>query len=225
MNSNDGEDFKILIDALKYTSNIIVNITNKLSEQDEKIERLENNLNKLYKIYNNDVSIKNNKELDVQIEKIKDNDTDMASFIVEKTKNKTDVKNNNYGVNRENNFEKKIPKDRNKIDKLINSIVKRKKTLTDIIENNKEKSLLTDYNTVNNRCEDEYDGSECGDDKEIIKNTNSGNNADINFSIKTSKTDYSNTQSGLVKEEETNKTGNTDILKTIRRRSNFAKRL
>lgn len=220
MDINDGEDLKILIDALKYTSNIIVNITNKLTEQDEKIKKIEDNLNKLYIMLNN-TSLKKNLELDNQIEKIKQND--LTTFIIEKTKDKTEIINSLNNIAKTNKYESKIPKDRNKIDKLINSIVKRKKILSDIIENNNEKSLLTDYNTVigiNDNESDEEIINRIGDFNSQNTNTN------INFTIKTSKSDGSNIQSGLKKEdeEEINKTGDTNVLKTIRKRSNFAKR-
>lgn len=244
MNTNDPEDLKILIDALKYTSNIIVNITNKLTEQDEKIERLESNINKIYKILGDGLNSnsnlnqstktvlntkdehnkqdKNNKhetksniqnyiqnysgELENQMERVKQNNLD--SFVVEKTKYKTDIKNNQEktlsGINL---------KDRNQIDKLINSIIKRKKLLSDIIEDNKEKSLLTDYNTVNEIIEGE-------DDDNNIDN----NNTNVDFSIKTAKTINTNEPEEKAEKDDDTKTGNNDILKTVRKRSNFAKR-
>ena len=40
-------DIKILLDAFKYTSNIIVEITNKLNDYDNKIKKIENNISKI----------------------------------------------------------------------------------------------------------------------------------------------------------------------------------
>ena len=58
MDEQTGSEIKILIDALKYTSNIIVDLTNKLTNQEEKISILENKLNKIQKM-----SMENNLKL------------------------------------------------------------------------------------------------------------------------------------------------------------------
>lgn len=245
MDPNDTEDLKILIDALKYTSNIIVGVTNKLTEQDEKIERLENNLNKLYKLINNksiNNNLTNNKstggkntsypdDFDNEIEKVKY--SDLNSFVIEKTKDKTQIKNlKNTNQNNDNLQNDSIPKDRNKIDKLINSIVKRKKILSDMIGDNKEKSLLTDYNTFNN-IGDSNENDEQNDNLYDNLNDNYNQNnkqidKNIDFSIRTVKTNDGETikDGETTKDEkEDTKTSNVEILKTIRKRSNFAKRL
>ena len=49
MDEQESSEIKILIEALKYTSNIIVDLTNKLTFQEEKINILENKLNKIQK--------------------------------------------------------------------------------------------------------------------------------------------------------------------------------
>ena len=50
MGEQENNEIKILIDALKYTSNIIVDLTNKLTLQEEKISILENKINKIQKV-------------------------------------------------------------------------------------------------------------------------------------------------------------------------------
>ena len=47
MNKSENNNLKILIDALKYTSNIIVDLTNKLNDQENKIDKIENKINKI----------------------------------------------------------------------------------------------------------------------------------------------------------------------------------
>jgi len=58
MDEQENYEIKILIDALKYTSNIVVDLTNKLTAQEEKINILENKLNKIQKM-----SMENNLKL------------------------------------------------------------------------------------------------------------------------------------------------------------------
>ena len=159
MSQIENCDFKIVIDALKYTSNIIVDITNKMTEQDEKILKLENNIIKIKKL----CSEKN--QNNIKIEKSLNFDSDsISSYIIEKEK-KIEISNNESKNN--------ILKDKSKINKLINSIVKKKNLLNDLIDNN-EKSLLTDYNTNNT--------NNTNHNKLINDNSN------LEFTFKTSKT-------------------------------------
>ena len=216
MSKLENIDTKILIDALKYTSNIIVDITNKLSEQENKINKLENATIKIQKYltelnhkinqsgeltqinnknqkqissYNKITSNHNNKitlENDTECEKI-------ASFLLEKNNNDSDELDRVNSKLKENIF-----KDKNKIDKLINSIVKKKNSLETILENKKEKSLLTDYNIEETNLD-----SEDKINNELDYNTNTNGNTNIND----------------------NTNDNTNNLKNIRRKSNFARRL
>ena len=237
MNINDSDEFKVLIDALKYTSNIIVNITNKLSEQDEKINKLENTINKIYKIITSEESKidifmdkKNLSNSDIKkFKKFNNNitedysDNELDSFILEKkninTKNiktkNTDIKNINTKNINTKNIDSSIFKEKNKIDKLITSIIKRKKILSDIMENNKEKSLLTEHNIINSNSLNEINN------KIITEPT-------IEFSINTAKTSChvdTKTASNINKEDEPKEEINKiDILKHIRKKTNFAKR-
>lgn len=221
----ENNDLKILIDALKYTSNLIVDITDKLTEQDKKIDKLEktiisiqNTLRTLNTIQNSNTS-KINAKLNH-----KHNEEELKSFIIEKkntqsknVNNDINTNNTNYTNNTkigqseiylgENNFENK-----NRIDKLISSIVKKKKMLNDEINDEKnllgEKSLLTDYNLTQQ------------DNK---TNLSSG----IDFTIKTANQNNSKTLNDMEKEtkqtQEAKEIVNT--LKNIRKKTNFARRL
>lgn len=217
MNINDSDEFKVLIDALKYTSNIIVNITNKLAEQDEKINKLENTINKIHKNFIKGEESKIDTFMDkhnlsnIDIKKFKKfnnnitedySENELDSFILEKKKN-IDIK----------NIDSSIFKEKNKIDKLITSIIKRKKILSNIMENNKEKSLLTEHNIINSNSLDKINN------KIITEPT-------IEFSINTAKTScHVDTKIASNKEDDTKEEINKiDMLKHIRKKTNFAKR-
>ena len=109
-----NDDFKILIDALKYTSNIIVDITNKLTEQENKINKIENAINKLHHNWielnsklihtNTHVNTNTNTNTNTNIQnksqnksnkKNKKSDSDdseeISSFLIEKTNNKNNT--------------------------------------------------------------------------------------------------------------------------------------
>ena len=160
-------EYKILIDALKYTSEIIISLTEKLSNQENKIILLEKIIND-----HNNILIKNDKQL-IEIQKyIEDN---------YKITNDTNKKLNNYLLgNIEILNEKKIPKsiiktnenllnekaivNKEKIDNIINSILKRKndldisfKELNDHVNNNKiiksESKIYTELNSDYSKIE------------------------------------------------------------------------
>ena len=159
MSTLENNDLKILIDALKYTSNIVVSLTDKLAEQDKKINKLENTISKIKSIIV-ELNLKINEK--TQKSKINNNSDNekISSFIINKLSN-NNINNNNNILNDKNN----ILKDKNKIDKLINNIIKKKHIIE---ENNKEKSLLTDYNITNNN-----------------QNTKSNTKTNIDFTVKT----------------------------------------
>ena len=215
MNINDSDEFKVLIDALKYTSNIIVNITNKLAEQDEKINKLENTINKIHKNF-----IKSQESI-IDITKFNNNITDeyseneLESFILEK-KNINTKNINTKNINTKNIDS--IFQEKNKIDKLITSIIKRKKILSNIMENNKEKSLLTEHDIINSNSNllDEINNQVNNkvNNKVIIE-------PNIEFSINTAKTSCQIDTKTVSNKDEINK---IDMLKHIRKKTNFAKR-
>ena len=249
MEDQENNEIKILIDALKYTSNIIVDMTNKLTTQEEKINILENKLNKIQKIsMENNLKLKtidfdklneilksSNKQFIINKKKNNhDNNSDeIAEYIIEKnTSNKickTNNTNTNVNICNENEIhtqqnmldEEPKDKDKNKIDKLIGSIVKRKNILNQMINDNKEKSILTEYNCIENTKKNIENS---GLDLTIKTGTNKSENIDT-------KTYYSNTICNEIEYDKIADAQNNDlnkannILKQIRRRGNFARKI
>jgi hypothetical protein len=245
MGEQENNEIKILIDALKYTSNIIVDLTNKLTLQEEKISQLETKLIKTQKL-----SMENNLKLkSIDIDKLNkilssskkynlnndnynndnDNESDkMSKYIIEKKKNSHEYISQ---YNTQNKLSG-IAGDKTKIDKLIGSIVKRKNDLNQLINDNKENDIVGEYEYTKNN-------------KQNKQNKQNNENSGLDFTIKTatnksnfdeSKTNYersgmgSGIGSGInnEKEEENitmaqnndlNKANN--ILKQIRRRANI----
>lgn len=221
MNKSENNDFKILIDALKYTSNIIVDLTNKLNEQENKINKIENSINIIKKEYielnskniltthNNTINLNTNtnslaeKQILKNI-KNKENDTEceqIATYLLSKNNDSNDYDKIN------DKLKNNIFQDKNKINKLINSIVKKKNSLNEIIENNKEKSLLTEYN-FNEIDYEQKDNFSEEKEKSIVQkfdnsNTNINTNANTNTNVNTN---------------------TNENLKNIRKKSNFARR-
>lgn len=245
MGEQENNEIKILIDALKYTSNIIVDLTNKLTIQEEKISQLEtkliktqklsmeNNLklktidiNKLNKIlssskkYNINNDNYNNDNYNIDNDNgVDDNDSDKISkYVIEKKKNSQEYA-SQYNVQ---NKLSSIAGDKTKIDKLIGSIVKRKNDLNQLINDNKEKDIVGEYEyTKNNKKNNENSGLDF-----TIKTATNKSNFDE------SKTNYERNGMGSginhEKEEEniTNAQNNdlnkaNNILKQIRRRANI----
>lgn len=237
MNKTENNDLKILIDALKYTSNIIVDLTNKLNEQENKINKIENLITILKKEYielNSKISLiqnnnTNNLNSTLLVEKpiIKnerniENDTEceqIATYLLSKNNDSDDYNKIN------NKLKDSIFKDKNKINKLINSIVKKKNSLNDIIENNKEKSLLTEYNLNEINYEQKYNFYE-EKEKNIEKsniNTDANTNTNVNTNLNIDTN--ANTETNANKNANTNENTNiNENLKNIRKKSNFARR-
>jgi HD-GYP domain-containing protein (c-di-GMP phosphodiesterase class II) len=240
INKSENNDLKILIDALKYTSNIIVDLTNKLNEQENKINKIENSINTLKKEYielNSKISFNQNNNSNnfnstlfteklIKNERNIENDTEcdqIATYLLSKNNDSDDYNKIN------NKLKDSIFKDKNKINKLINSIVKKKNSLNDIIENNKEKSLLTEYNLNEIDYEQKYNfyeekdkniqGSNANVNTITNANTNANTNTNTIINTNTNANTNTNTNANLNINENTN-----ENLKNIRRKSNFARR-
>lgn len=237
---DENNEIKILIDALKYTSNIIVDLTNKLEIQEEKIKNqenkidiIENKLNKFQKLsmenslklktinidkINNLCEIYNNKHNNLN------NSEEMSEYVIDKTTSKQNTKSNIKSNIKSNDNYQQDTNVKNKIDKLIGSIVKRKDILDKmLVENN-----VGDINNQNNSNQEEK--SKYVELDYTIKTATNKSNIDKN-----SKTNLTNgTQSRIddINEQEkiTNAQNNdlnkaNNILKQIRRRSNFIKKM
>lgn len=218
MSKIENIDTKILIDVLKYTSNIIIDITNKLSEQENKINKMENTLTKIQnsidefnsKIMLSNKSSQKNNNLKHYINHDKitlKNDFD-CDFITSFLKEKNNEEYINKKVNSELKDEKNdnILNNKHKIDKLINTIIKKKNTYEAVIENNKEKSLLTDYNIIEtNKVHNEKSNDDIVTNINLDHNKKNNNNDIINV----------NTNVNNV---------NTNNIKNIRKKGNFARK-
>ena len=168
MDEQEGSEIKILIDALKYTSNIIVDLTNKLTIQEEKISILENKLNKIQKMsMENNLKLKtidydklnillksqdkyinssNKKQSNIRggiLDNSNDSDN-VSEYVIEKDVCNKNNKSNQNDLGNKKNLQNTEPldkykdKEKNKIDKLIGSIVKRKNLLAQMTNNNNE---------------------------------------------------------------------------------------
>lgn len=225
MEEQEGSEIKIIIDVLKYTSNIVVDLTDKLTCQEEKISILENKLNKIQKMtMENNLKLKTidydklNKLLRT-LDKYNNNhnklhnsdDSDNVSkYIIEKNISKNNMYNQN-DLNDKNDLHNTEPKDKDKIDKLIGSIVKQKNILNQMINNDK-----INNDKINNK------GCESGIDltiktttvKSEIVNTN-------NHNVNGGSNDFEEDRIISAKNNDLNKANN--ILKQIRRRANIKK--
>ncbi len=219
----ENDDLKMLIDALKYTSNVIVDITEKMSEQDMRINKLENNVRRL-EITNKELvsklNAKNSQQFNDLVSKkiVNKDDEDLSTYIIEKKKIEknicdSNIKNNvNEQISNEiylgdNNFEGK-----NKIDKLIKSIINKKKNL-DECGNNKEKSLLTDYNQSQANSQIDF----------TVKTANDTTNTNIS-KIQTTNTNTNTNTNAETNINMQNMKDTINTLKQIRKKTNFAKR-
>jgi hypothetical protein len=125
--NNDNE--KILIDALKYTSDIILNLTDKLEKQEERIFHLEKIVNSL--------------ELNKQV--LNNEDTLFDNYLLKDDNSFGNKKNNKIEIeNKDNN-------DKIKIDMLIGSIIKKKNSYENIVdENNLNNNIVNNEKVYNN---------------------------------------------------------------------------
>lgn len=228
-----NSEIKILIDALKYTSNIIVELTNRLTFQDNKINDLNNVIsdldNKILKIQK--LTMENNLKLkSIDLDKINEllthyeNNQNIKEYVVEENKNLDDYSKKIY-LDKNNHLNK------NKIDKLIGSIVKRKNLLEEQIDHidHKDYYIIETGNTQKNE-----------NDKTLDINTyvNTGSNTRSNIKsntvTNTNTIDYTKhiEKTNNIEDENENITNaqNNDlnkannILKQIRKRSNFARK-
>lgn len=158
MKETDNNEIKILIDALKYTSNIIIDLTNKLSSQEEKINLLENKINKIQKItMDNNLKLKAidfeksyndknklSKSSKLLVSNTENNSKEIKDYIIEEPNKQEET---NVSKNKLSN----ILEDKNKIHKLIGSIVKRKNDLNNLsnimekINDGENKSIECDF--------------------------------------------------------------------------------
>jgi hypothetical protein len=228
MEDQENNEIKILIDALKYTSNIIVDLTNKLNIQEEKINIFENKLNKIQKLsiennlklkkinindmtlnngYKNNKNIKNN----INTKSLENNISDEISgyIIKENTHSKMNILNNI-----KNNITIEEYGNKNKIDKLIGSIITRKKLLSKMINDNNEKSILTEYEIDNNK---KLNNTELTNKSENI-NTQKTNNYE---NIKNDEFE----QDKIIDAQNNDLNKANNILKQIRRRGNFVRKM
>lgn len=228
MGENENNEIKILIDALKYTSNIIIDLTNKLEIQENKMNILENKLNKFQKL-----SMENNLKLKtINIDKINNlceihnnnnnchsndanNSEEMSEYVIDKTIHTSNTKSNTKS-NKDNYQQDSNAK--SKIDKLIGSIVKRKDVLEKMmVENNMEckKNVIDSNQEEKTKCMELDYTIKTGTNKSNIDKTN-GTQSGINDINEQEK--ITNAQNN-----DLNKANN--ILKQIRRRSNFARKM
>lgn len=232
MGESENSEIKILIDALKYTSNIIVDLTNKLTLQEEKITILENKLTKIQK-----VSMENNL-------KLKTIDVDELNKIILSNKKNNSVNNNNdsnhnldsdkiteYIIEKNNkpkssthtnqqNILSSIVGDKNKIDKLIDSIIKRKNDLNQLINN--ENDLIIEYSNIKkNKLNVDNSGLDL-----TMKTATNKSNFDESKNIH-EKLEIESKINNIKEEENITKAQNNDldkannILKQIRRKANI----
>lgn len=232
MNENDyNNEIKILIDALKYTSNIIVDLTNKLTSQEEKINNLENKILKIQKLtMENNIKLKSiniNKiyEFITNFENnnnvIIDNNDNISEFLVEnnnynkKFNNKYDNykydnnKSNNDKSNNDKSMNQSLNLDKNKIDKLICSIVKRKNLLEEKIENKNVLESKIDYVIETGK-------NETNERDENSKYVETKSNKELTY--------YEQEQEKITNAQNNDLNKANNILKQIRKRSNFARK-
>jgi hypothetical protein len=197
MSSNN--DYKILIDAIKYTSEIVLEITNKLTVFEEKFNNLDDRLKKMEKKIIMYRDANRDDVNSVQVSKLlkKNADNSLSNYLLKKDNYNIESDDISFNIKTQNDdtkTNKSINKninnndDKKKIDKLIGSIIKRKNELSEVLHNNKE---------------------------------------DVDKSTKDKK--YSNheeksTGEERVVEEEVEEANNITNLKQIRRKTNFAKR-
>jgi len=224
MGDQENNEIKILIDALKYTSNIIVDLTNKLTLQEEKITILENKINKIQK-----TSMENNlklKTIDIEkLNKIINNNIDDSDEITQYVIEKNEKNNKQEGTAQYNQQNKlnSIASNKNKIDKLIGSIVKRKNDLNQLINENKERNILVECEyTKNDKTNKQTNGNEnTGLDFTIKTATNKSNFDGSKTTYEHSGINYNNEEENITKAQNNDLDKANNILKQIRRRANI----
>lgn len=234
MGEQENNEIKILIDALKYTSNIIVDLTNKLTLQEEKISILENKINKIQKI-----SMENNLKLKtIDIEKLNkiilsnkknnfknnnDSSDEITQYIVEK--NEKTNKNECTTQSNQQNKLNGISGDKNKIDKLIGSIVKRKNDLNQLINENKEQNIIVEceYTKTNksNKTNKTNGEQNTGLDYTIKTATNKSNFDETKTTYEHSGINYDKEEENITKAQNNDLDKANNILKQSRRRANI----
>lgn len=244
MDEQSSSEIKILIDALKYTSNIIVDLTNKLTNQEEKISILENKLNKIQKMsmennfklktidYNKlnmllksqDEYINTSKKKHSNIENMLDNSNDsdnVSEYVIEKKYVNNKSKPNDLGnkINLPNT--QPIDKEKDKIDKLIGSIVKRKNLLNQIINNNNENNIKNCDTGLDLTIKTGTLKSEIVNTNSNIHNSNVHNSNVHNNNVNIGSNDIEQDRIISAQNNDLNKANN--ILKQIRRRANIRK--
>ena len=154
---NSKEENKDLIDALKYSSDILIKLTEKISDHENEIFELNKNLNSINDII---ITIKNQMDLIKNIIKMyKDKNKNIKYPEVNEQHNQSFLKSeisNNIINDKLNN---KNIDDKNKIDKIINSIIKRKNDLDNNylelknninINNDQENNIINNNQNKNN---------------------------------------------------------------------------
>ena len=241
MDEQAGNEIKILIDALKYTSNIIVDLTNKLTIQEEKMSILESKLNKIQKMsmennlklktidydklnillksQDNYINASNKKQSNIEGHVLdnSNNSDNVSEYFIEKDVNNKNNKSNqnNLGnkINLQNTELLDKDKEKNKIDKLIGSIVKRKNLLNQLINNNENN--IKDWNTGLDLT------IKTGTVKSDIINTHNIGNGYINNNVNIGSNEIEQDRIISAQNNDLNKANN--ILKQIRRRANIRK--
>lgn len=227
MGEQENNEIKILIDALKYTSNIIVDLTNKLTLQEEKISILENKINKIQKVtMENNLKLKTidfdmlNKILLSKKNNFNDNTDEISNYIVEKKEKKE--KNNKQEHTTHSNQQNKlsgISGDKNKIDKLIGSIVKRKNDLNQLINENKD--IIGEYEFTKSNKTNKTNNENSGLDFTIKTATNKSNFDESKTTYEHSRINYNNEEENITKAQNNDLDKANNILKQIRRRANI----
>lgn len=224
MGEQENNEIKILIDALKYTSNIIVDLTNKLTLQEEKISILENKINKIQKVtMENNLKLKTidfdilNKILLSKKNNFNDDLDEISNYIVEKNE-----KNNKQEHTTQSNQQNKLSGiigDKNKIDKLIGSIVKRKNDLNQLINENKD--IIGEYEFTKSNKTNKTNNENSGLDFTIKTATNKSNFDGSKTTYDHSRINYDNEEENITKAQNNDLDKANNILKQIRRRANI----
>lgn len=229
MGEQENNEIKILIDALKYTSNIIVDLTNKLTLQEEKISILENKINKIQKAtMENNLKLKTidfdmlNKILLSKKNNFNDNSDEISNYIVEKKeKNEKNNKQEHTTQSNQQNKLSGIIGDKNKIDKLIGSIVKRKNNLNQLINENKEKDIIGEFEFTKSNKTNKTNNENSGLDFTIKTATNKSNFDESKTTYEHSGINYNNEEENITKAQNNDLDKANNILKQIRRRANI----
>lgn len=216
--SSNNNDYKVLIDTIKYTSDIILEITNKLTFLEDKMNNLERNTSMLKNNQLHNLNHISKEELNTKKILSKKNTKDKNNYITtENTLSNYLVKNDDYSLNYENTKDKSrtsikstklgqkyesktnnITNDKSKIDKLIGSIIKRKNDLSEKLQKKEE------YDIKDEVIVEEYE-EEDKQDKIILEED------------KQEKEDKEDKQ-------EKKEDNNLNNIKQIRRKINFARR-